>query len=82
MVGIKRWRIFIFIAAPIAIVLSMIPRDFVDSSILFPKLVAVPFNLPVNFILLPLLLWIVGSIRNRKKKSGEQQRNSTEQEVS
>ncbi|MCM3173335.1 endospore germination permease [Paenibacillus sp. MER 99-2] len=80
--GIKRWRIFIFIAAPIAIVLSMIPRDFVDSSILFPKLVAVPFNLPVNFILLPLLLWIVGSIRNRKKKSGEQQRNSKEQEVS
>lgn len=72
--GIKRWRIVIFIAAPIALVLSMLPRNFVDSSILFPKLVAVPFNLPVLFILLPLLLWIVGSIRNRKmKKKGRQQ---------
>lgn len=72
--GIKRWRIVIFIAAPIALVLSMLPRNFVDSSILFPKLVAVPFNLPVLFILLPLLLWTVGSIRNRKmKKKGRQQ---------
>lgn len=66
--GVKRWRIVIFISAPIALVLSMLPRDFVDSSILFPKLVAVPFNLPVNFILLPLLLWTVGAVRNRKKK--------------
>ncbi|MHA7965508.1 GerAB/ArcD/ProY family transporter [Paenibacillus sp. CAU 1782] len=66
--GVKRWRIVIFIAAPIALVLAMLPRNFVDSSILYPKLVAVPFNLPVHFILLPLLLWIVGSIRSKKKK--------------
>lgn len=71
--GIKRWRIFIFITIPIVIVLAMLPRNFVDSSILFPKLVAVPFNLPVIFILLPLLLWIVGAFRNRKKK-GEKQK--------
>ncbi|MDT0121999.1 endospore germination permease [Paenibacillus sp. RRE4] len=73
--GVKRWRSFIFIASPIAIILSMLPRNFVDSSILFPKLVAVPFNLPVVFILLPLLLWIVALIRNRKKKHPEEQRH-------
>ncbi|PYE52441.1 endospore germination permease [Paenibacillus barcinonensis] len=69
--GVKRWRILIFIVAPVAIVLSMLPRNFVDSSILFPKLVAVPIILPFNFILLPLLLWIVGTIRNRKRNSGK-----------
>lgn len=76
--GVKRWRIVIFIAAPIALLLAMVPRDFVDSSILYPKLVAVPFNLPVLFILLPLLLWVVGAIRNRKKKDAKpkQQSNS------
>ncbi len=69
--GIKRWRIIIFIAAPIALTLAMLPRNFVDSSILYPKLVAVPFNLPVLFILLPLLLWIVGAIRSKKKTAGK-----------
>ncbi|OBR67595.1 hypothetical protein A7K91_22185 [Paenibacillus oryzae] len=69
--GIKRWRIIIFIAAPIAITLAMLPRNFVDSSILYPKLVAVPFNLPVLFMLLPLLLWIVGAIRSKKKTAGK-----------
>lgn len=69
--GVKRWRTVIFIAAPVALVLAMLPRNFVDSSILYPQLVAVPFNLPVHFILLPLLLWIVGFIRSKNKSKNK-----------
>jgi spore germination protein KB len=55
--GLKKWRRMMWFVAPVTALLTLIPRDFIDSSVLFPQKIAIPFFLPIHAVCLPLLMW-------------------------
>ncbi len=76
--GIKRWRKSIFYVAPLMLLLSLLPRNFVESSVLYPKLVAIPFNLPVQSFFVPALLWLIAEIKHWRKRKRQRLTPSSE----
>jgi spore germination protein KB len=69
--GIKRWRMSLAYIVPLMLLLSMLPRNFVESSVLYPRMIAIPFNLPVQSFFVPTFLWVIAEIRYRNKKTGQ-----------
>lgn len=67
---INNWRILIWFFAPVVIILAMLPINVDTASLIYPKKYWLPYVLPVNMLGIPLLLWFVGSIRKRLKRSG------------
>lgn len=63
--GIKNWRNTIWVIAPFIYILALVPRNVIDINILYPIKFLIPFVFPVNLVGIPLLLWIVGTIRKR-----------------
>ncbi|MDU0202983.1 GerAB/ArcD/ProY family transporter [Paenibacillus sp. MAH-36] len=61
--GLKKWRRMIWFVAPVIALLTLIPRDFIDSSVLFPQKIAIPYLLPLHGIILPLLMWGVAKLK-------------------
>ncbi|MEC0232044.1 GerAB/ArcD/ProY family transporter [Paenibacillus alba] len=66
--GIRKWRKIMWFVAPTVLLLALIPRDFIDSSVFFPQKIAIPILLPLHMIALPLLMWAVAAFRNRKRE--------------
>lgn len=62
---IDNWKVLVWILAPIFIAFAIYPESVVESTNHYLKNYWIPFVLPVNMIGLPLLLWIVGSIRKK-----------------
>jgi spore germination protein KB len=60
---IKKWKHTIWLIAPIVFVISLLPRNTNDSMNYAKFWLAVIF--PINIIGIPLLLWIVGTIRKK-----------------
>jgi len=69
--GIKDWRKLIWIIVPLALVIAMLPPNSVVPVKDYVFIFWIPYVIPVNIIGIPLLLWIVGSIRSKKQQSKE-----------
>ncbi|GMA61885.1 hypothetical protein GCM10025859_23250 [Alicyclobacillus fastidiosus] len=63
--GIKNWKIILWIAAPIMLILAMLPPNNVIVSVIYPQKFWSPYIVPVDFLAIPTLLWGVGTIRKR-----------------
>lgn len=61
--GVKRWRILVFIIAPLVFVGALWPQGFNFASIIFPRDIWMKYALPINMVGLPLFLLTVGLIR-------------------
>ncbi|UKS27409.1 spore germination protein [Paenibacillus sp. HWE-109] len=68
-IGIQKWRKMMWFVAPAVLLLALVPRDFIDSSIFFPQKIANPYFFPLHMLALPLLMWGVAKYRNRKGSS-------------
>ncbi|MCU6797723.1 spore germination protein [Paenibacillus sp. WQ 127069] len=64
---VKNWRNMIWFISIVVVVFSLIPKNVSEATGSYLNHYWVPFVLPVNMIGLPLLLLIVGSIRQRKQ---------------
>ncbi|NQX58168.1 GerAB/ArcD/ProY family transporter [Paenibacillus qinlingensis] len=60
---LKKWQHAIWLIAPIVFVISLLPQNTNDSMNYAKFWLAVIF--PINLIGIPLLLWIIGSIRKK-----------------
>ncbi len=68
---IKDWRKTVWVIAAIGGLIALIPINFVEASVIFPKKVAVPYTLPILMVGLPLFLLILAQVKrkmtNRKR---------------
>ena len=64
---IKDWRNVMWFVAVLSFILAIISPNATQSDYLYIEKFMVPYILPINMIGIPLLLWIVGSIRKKKK---------------
>ncbi|WP_229263648.1 GerAB/ArcD/ProY family transporter [Cohnella cholangitidis] len=63
--GIKKWKTMVWINAPVILGLAFIPRNVEQAATNYLLNYWIPFALPVNMFALPLLLLIVGKIRQK-----------------
>ncbi|MFC4776932.1 endospore germination permease [Paenibacillus sp. GCM10023252] len=63
--GRGNWRLYVPIYASIAILIGLLPRNYVEISIVFPQKLAIPYILPIQMVGIPLLLLIVALVRRR-----------------
>lgn len=64
---VASWRTMIWFIAPVIFVFALVPRDVTEATDHYLLNYWVPVALPVNMIGLPLLLLIVGKIRQGKR---------------
>lgn len=64
---VKNWKNMIWFIAPVVTAFAFIPQNVSEATGSYLNHYWVPFVLPVNMIGLPLLLLIVGTIRQKKK---------------
>lgn len=65
----KNWKTLIWFVAPITVLFSLIPKNVSQATTNYLLHYWVPVVLPVNMIGLPLLMLIVGKIRQKKNPS-------------
>ncbi|WP_219838710.1 endospore germination permease [Paenibacillus sp. R14(2021)] len=70
---IKRWRRMSWMIAPLALLTSLLPRNFVQSSVEFPQKLGMPFLLPFFMLGMPMVLLGIAKLRN--KGQGVQRKN-------
>lgn len=69
---VRRWRRTLWFVAPTVFVISLIPRDFVESSVLFPQKIAIPYILPIHVFGIPLLLWATAAKRGAGERASRE----------
>jgi spore germination protein KB len=70
LLGIKNWRKSVWPIAGIGTILALIPANYVESSIIFPAKLAVPFSFPILMTGLPLTMLIIAMIRRKTIGAG------------
>lgn len=63
---VKNWKLFVWGSAFIIYVIAMLPRNMVESQVIFPMFWKT-YILPTYIAGIPLLLWLIGAIRNKLK---------------
>lgn len=63
---VKNWRIMVWFISPIMLVFALIPKNVIEATNNYLLNYWVPVALPLNMIGLPLLLLIVGKIKQSK----------------
>ncbi|MDR6881666.1 GerAB/ArcD/ProY family transporter [Bacillus sp. 3255] len=66
--GVQKWRRLMGVVAPAAVLIAVIPRDFIESSVIFPQKIAIPFFFPLYSVSLPLLMWGLAHWRQNRHK--------------
>ncbi|WP_141501490.1 GerAB/ArcD/ProY family transporter [Paenibacillus luteus] len=66
--GVKNWRPFVWGISILCILLSMIPRNYIEVSVIFTSKVAVPYIFPILMLGIPLLMLIMTWIKNKRTK--------------
>ena len=64
--GVKDWRKLIWFVSPIVFVLSLLPANIDVASVEYPAKFWRPYILPINMVGIPILLWIVAAIRQKR----------------
>ncbi|MGG1599859.1 GerAB/ArcD/ProY family transporter [Paenibacillus naphthalenovorans] len=64
---IRQWKIMIWFVALSGIILALSYNNIVESSIDYPKTIWMPYIFPINFVGIPLVLYIVGTVKKRKR---------------
>ncbi|MNZ78697.1 Spore germination protein YndE [compost metagenome] len=67
--NIKNWRIMIWFIAPVVLIYAFIPKNVTEAVTLYLFNYWIPIALPVNMLGLPLLLLIVGKIKQASSRS-------------
>ncbi|WP_268625298.1 GerAB/ArcD/ProY family transporter [Paenibacillus alvei] len=70
--NMKDWRKLIWVVVPIVFGFSLLPKNIAQAMIDYPQKFWLPYVMPINVFGIPLLLWIVGTIR--KKRSNKKVR--------
>ena len=65
---VKDWRKMIWLVAIFSFVLTVIFSNLNVQGIQYINAYYIPYALPINMVGIPLLLWIVGSIRKKRKR--------------
>ncbi|WP_181907447.1 GerAB/ArcD/ProY family transporter [Cohnella lupini] len=71
LLGIKDWRKVAWPIAFLGVVMALIPLNYVESSIVFPIKVAVPFSFPILMIGLPLMMLMIALIKRKMSKKNK-----------
>ncbi|MFC5468873.1 endospore germination permease [Cohnella suwonensis] len=66
---IRNWKALIWFIAPVMLAFAMLPKNAVEATANYLLNYWVPIALPVNMLGLPLLLLVVGKIKQRKTQS-------------
>ncbi|MNO57199.1 Spore germination protein YndE [compost metagenome] len=67
--NIKDWRKLIWVIVPITFFTSLIPKNITEIVIDYPQKILLPYFMPLNVFCIPILLWIVGTLRNKISNS-------------
>lgn len=67
--NIKDWRKTIWFVVGLTFILAQIYPNTTLYGVIYAKKIWIPYILPINMIGIPILLWIVGSIRKRKSRN-------------
>lgn len=70
--NMKDWRKTVWFVGAITLTIAYVLLKLHLEDIEFFKLIAIPYIIPINMIGIPLLLLIVGTIRNKKDKTRQQ----------
>ncbi|NQX58768.1 GerAB/ArcD/ProY family transporter [Paenibacillus qinlingensis] len=71
--NVAKWRRMLWIVTPIILLIAMLPRSYFDSSVFFPQKIAVPYIFPIHMLGVPLLLWGISSLKNKKNRDAHPQ---------
>ncbi|SDY04540.1 spore germination protein KB [Evansella caseinilytica] len=66
---VENWRNMVWIIAPIILLFTFVPKNVTESTNNYLNNYWVPFVLPVNMIGIPLLLLVIGKMRQRKARA-------------
>lgn len=66
LIGIKSWTKLVWPIAAIGTIMALIPLNYVESSIIIPTKLFVPYTLPTLMSGLPLAMFIIAIIRRKK----------------
>jgi len=66
--GIKNWKSVIGWGTGLSIMIAMIPRNIIESSIVYPQKFVEPLVLPILVFAIPSLIWLTAFIRARLQK--------------
>ncbi|MDQ0875939.1 hypothetical protein QFZ77_004598 [Paenibacillus sp. V4I3] len=67
---VTNWPRMLWFVIPVVILIAMVPRSYFDSSIFFPKKIVLPYILPIHLLGLPVLLWGISLLKNKKNRQG------------
>ncbi|WP_248925645.1 GerAB/ArcD/ProY family transporter [Paenibacillus hamazuiensis] len=70
LLGIKNWRNLVLWIAPVIVAFALLPKNVTQATSNYLLNYWVPVAMPVNMIGLPLLLLVVGKIRQRRNGAG------------
>ncbi|WP_246096073.1 GerAB/ArcD/ProY family transporter [Paenibacillus sinopodophylli] len=68
---VKNWRTLIWFIAPVLLIFAFFPKNVAEAGPHYLTNYWIPFVLPVNMIGLPLLLLVIGKMKQRKKMAIE-----------
>jgi len=68
LLGVRQWRKLVWPIAAVGTAIALLPLNYVESSIVIPVKVAVPFSFPILMVGLPLLLFAIAMLKGRGKK--------------
>jgi spore germination protein KB len=68
LINMKSWKKAIWFVALITMVISLWFQNFNTATIEFPKKYIIPYLVPLNYVIIPMLLLIVGLIKRKNKE--------------
>ncbi|CAN7276055.1 GerAB/ArcD/ProY family transporter [Paenibacillus sp. LjRoot56] len=68
LLGLRNWKIVTWITAFVVLLLSFIPVNYEEISVIFPRKIAVQFILPISMVALPVILLMLALLRSRRLK--------------
>jgi len=62
---IHNWKVVMMWVSGFTIIIAMLPRNIIESTVVYPTKVVEPFVLPVLVFGIPLTLWLIAVLRKR-----------------
>lgn len=65
--NLKNWKNVLWVNVPIIFIIAHLPRNIIESDYFYPKYFTEMFTLPILILGIPTLLWLIGTIRTKKR---------------